>query len=767
MSSNVINFPEREPSALSRFDDSPEPAYFLDAIEEVFRAQQSLKPLEARLDKFKALTTEKEVREKVFSQACVLLSKLRFSSIDSSKKSSNSPAIAPTQKDKEAAASLMEIIDKEDERKEHGKETPYRSYPPAYSYTDVIPLIFKDDDPVRVVCEYMQALCPTDFYRHPNDCWFGDKERIAVSSDGQKFFLKEILQPLAPYSMEGATSADELAGAIVMSYLEFYFYGVLNEIGDKDEVFDLKLSKKELKDVSREQQEKVANSLFDSLKTYEGFLTVFFGAFFDIPQGLFVAVIRHWRDNGPALKQSSASHHLMEALANYPVGRPPDSWTDVGAGAHDEEWAQRMQTVFSNPGSVPFVPCGMSENRWFWDLFDEFVPYEYNQKSTHDTYWSTLRAWSSKIAMLRNRQLHGRYPWKPESLGCNWYHSYDETRPEWDTHLHIEALIWDDEDSGKWNYGTDDFGDDDENGHRSFKLHKNFWIAAEREGFSEFGNAVLAFYLMRKAICDSADHSYLHVDWKEFSALIHQALDRPGHRWVRIALEFMKLKCTEKSWDLDGLRLRNIVPSSARVMNFPSISEVQERIEAPRRKCEEKIETEIGTDLWNRFSMRSKNLMIDAEIEFERHALDLGRGLSEFAGAVLNYAKPFECELGGRLKQVYELPEMRKFLEERPTYRKSQNLVLGDYLFMLKLASDAPGKAGRMPAELIAIVESKGVTSHRNPDLLKRLHMLRKRRNSAAHVAEKTLPGGLADMRHFVFAEGLLRDFLVTLSPVD
>jgi hypothetical protein len=759
MSSNIINFPERETSSLSRFDESSEPEHFLDAIEEVFRAQQSLKPLEDRLEKFRTLTTEKAVREKVFPRACVLLSKLKFAQATKLSDDESNRSVVPNEKVKGAIESLMEAVRSEEERKELGKISPYRAYPPAYSLAEVIPLIFEEDDPVKVVCEYIKALSPEKFYRHPGDCWFGDEERIPVSGDSRDFFLMEILCPLAPYSsIQNSRNWRELSGGAVVALLNSYFSGLLDE--DKSQgVFDLQFSEEDRKGDAGAGVHKVIKALIENLDTYEGFLTVFFNAFFDIPQGLFVAVIRHWQDNGPDLKKSAASHHLMEVLANYPVGRPPDSWEDIAAGAHDKEWVKRIQAVFGSPSSVPFLPCGMSECKWFWNLTESAVPSDYNSESSHNTYWSTLHAWSNKIALLRDRELRGHYPWMPVSRGCNWYDDFWGTRPEWDTHLHIEALFLDDEDSGKWNYTTDDFGDDDQCGYKSFMLHQNFWVAADREGFPEFGNAVFAFYLIRKTIFDTKDHLYLNVDWPAFPDLVRRALDRPGHRWVRRAIEFMKASCAEKGWDLDHLRLRNILPDSAQLVPISSGLKTQEAFQVPRKECEKKIEAEVGEELWRRFSKRSKELMIDAERRFDMHAPELGRGLGDVGAEVLAYAKPFECELDHRLSNLYRSASLKEFWIINSGGRQpDKNPTLGSYLLLLEKAKD-------MSEELISAIENSGVMLHRNSELIDRLKKLRNMRNPGAHGRERLSAGRLVDIRSFVFSEGLLHDFLESLSP--
>jgi hypothetical protein len=599
----------------------------------------------------------------------------------------------------------------------------------------------------------MEALCPTEFYCHAADCWSINEERILVSEEYQDFFLTKILQPLSPYSME---QSSDFWGAAIVTLLPAYFSGMLKEDKDKG-VFDLKFSGEEMKSGVEAQSQKVISALIASLDSYEGFLFIFFGAHFEIPQGLFVAVIRYWKESGLCLKESKVASHLMEILANYPIGNAPGTWDDVAVGSHSKEWLKHIQRVFREPRFVPFLPCGLSENEWFLNMFDSFIPMEYEGAARGET----LHAWSKKISMLRNPDLRGRYPWKPESFGCNWYSESDGTEPGWDTHVHIGALLRDHTERGI--IGAEEYYE--YYCWKTLSLHQNFWIAADREGFAEFGNAMFALYLMRLGYFDlSQNQSHSHVDWPVLTELVHSALDRPGHRWVRTALEFLQSIWAEKKWDLDRLRLRNIAPSSAQVIAFPSGLEVAEKIDKPRREIEKKIVAELGVELWDRFSSRSKNLMIDAERTFSRIAPDLGTGQSEFGGTVVDYARAFECELIIRLEDVYKSPSMRQYCEQNSYRTHNRPPTLGDCIWMLEQAGQVRGKASMMPNELISAIEGNGISAHKNSKLLEQLRKLKGRRDPGAHGSEKILPGKLVDLRHIVFLDGLLKEFLESLS---
>ncbi len=312
-----------------------------------------------------------------------------------------------------------------------------------------------------------------------------------------------------------------------------------------------------------------------------------------------------------------------------------------------------------------------------------------------------------------------------------------------------------DEESGKWFHGTDDYGDDWRNGHRSFVLHRNFWIAADREGYPEFGNALFAFYLMRKAICDFKDHDQLDVDWPAFSEQVRQALARPGHQWVRKAVEVMMRACRDKGWQISLLRLKNLLPKVAQIRTLPSVAKLETSV--ARDEKERRLAKEIGEDLWCRWSEGSRHAFLDADVRYEMHAQDFGKRIIHFGPEVVAYAAPYERELNLRLKDLYLSEEMKVFWEKRFNGRRQSRPTLGSYLKMLECTKE-------MPNSLASQIDSGGVALHRSPAVLRKLGILQERRNVGAH--EESGAAQLVDLRERLFAGGLLREFLSHLSPI-
>lgn len=458
------------------------------------------------------------------------------------------------------------------------------------------------------------------------------------------------------------------------------------------------------------------------------------------------------------MEEGPASTEILRCLVNYPIGAPAHSWDDVTTGAADEKWVEKMRKLYASASDVPFIPCVLADTGWFVNMAYPAYGQAFRDSGDGESYERALRAWSSKIALLRDRKTGGAFPWSLEAGNCNWLDLYEGTREEWDVHIHLEALFVEDRDSGKLNFGTDDYGDDWLHGHRSFELSRNMWLAAEREGYPEFGNALLSFYLMRKAICDARDHAYLDVDWLAFSAHLQRALVKPGHRWVRQALEFMKSVCREKDWRVSLLRLRNIAPDSAQVLSFPAAQQLQRE---PRRdECERRIVEEVGEELWLRWSEGSRRGFLDAEQRFDMHAPHFGRGVSQFGAEIIAYAMPFERELNLRLRKVYLSMPMKEFWIANLGGREpNSNPTFGSYLTMLTVTR-------QMPASLIAAIEASGVNLHRDESVLGRLKELQVMRNKGAHGPRGATPGQLVDVRQRLFGERLLRDFLRRLDPV-
>lgn len=763
MRKNILTFPESSQlSALTRYDRSLDPADFLDAIEETFRNKSALAPLMDRLVGFIESVKAKQDHGPVLSKACTLLAKCSFSPLAKPSKKIEQPSDqAIREKEKARGKALFDVFRKRNAKRQELHDnvanTPYGAYPPAYPYVDAIPQVFGENDPVRIASEYLNALQPIETFRHPHDCWFSDDERISVNGNERNFFLHQFLPKLVPEQwIEDPKNKYEIAFWTAVNILDSYFGGALKSIPENHPVFDFSFpSGKRTDQISGAEGEKFARSVSKGLFTIDGFLLLFFGNHFEIPQGLFVAVVRYWLDNEIGISESDASRSILRSLVNFPLGRPAQSWGEVSSGVADAAWLEKVKRIYKEPSLVPFLPCGMSTFDWFFRLSDSAVPIQFRYDNGAEFLSLVLDAWSKKIGILRNYHLGGRYPWRVRSDVRYLYDDHEVSSPDWDTCLHFMALFVEEEEAGEWGWEDDFYGDNRINCFRSFKLHRNFWLAADREGYPELGNALLAFYLLRKSLLDATQHHHLEVDWVAFSNHIRIALMRPGHDWVRRGIEFMKAICRDKEWNLDLLRLNNIVPDSAEIISFP-VSTSLSSVEPIGAKVNRTIEQQVGGELWNRFSIRSRKLLIEAEVRFQNIAQTIGSGITEFGPETLAYARPFENELNERLQNIYRSSEVIAYwFANNPKRPLPTNPTIGSYLRLLE---------SEMPAEVIELIEAAGVTLHRKPDLLNRLSALKDRRDQGGHTSKKVTSEHLFGQRVAVFEEQLLRDFLSALS---
>lgn len=758
MKKNILKFPESSHSSLlMRYDKSHDPGDFLDAIEETFRKKGTLAPITDRLAGFIESVKAKEDHRPILRKACTLLAKFSFVPLAKPVKNPQQSRI-PSSAEKLAAAEIIDAIDKSlAERRaldDKAANTPYGAYPPAYPYVDMIPKVFGENDPVKIICEYLSELQPVEAFHHPDDCWFSDDERISVNADERDFFLRQLLPQLVPE--EEPQSASEFACWTALMILNGYFGGVLKLIPEKHPVFDFRLPDgKAINQISVSEQQKLMRSLTKGLGTFDGFLMFFFSlSHFEIPQGLFVAVVRYWLDCEIGISESDASRSILRSLVNYPLGRPAQSWDEISIGVADPAWLERIKQIYKEPTLVPFLPCRMSTYDWFFRLSDSAIPTAFSSDNGAEFSSLVMGAWSNKISFLRNNDLGGRYPWPVRSDVRYLYDDYEPSNPAWDTHIHFLALLVEEEECGEWNWESDRYGDDRIHNFRSFQLQQNFWSAADREGYPELGNALLAFYLLRKSLMDAQQHQHLEVDWAEFPEFLRTALTRPGHAYVRKGVEFMKATCNDKSWNLDLLRLKNIVPDSGVIIAFPAKTSpfsVESKWDIVNRT----IETQVGSDLWGRLSARSRKMLVEAEMRFQAIAQSFGTGITEFGPETLAYARAFENELKERLQHIYGSKELKTWVAQNPTCHLPTNLTIDSCLRLLD--SD-------LPPDVIKSIEVAGVMLRGKRDILKRLAVLKNRRNDGAHTSKNVTADILFLQRTAVFEEHLLKDFLSALS---
>jgi len=764
MEQNILKFPDSSKlPALTRYDGTHDPDDFLEAIEETFREKRALAPLTNRLASFNESVKARQDRRLLFRNACRLLAKFRFSPLAKPITQSQQPSIQILdEKLKAARKDLQDIVTMDFSRRvdllKKVANTPYVAYPPAYRFVDTISEVFGGNDPVKIVCEYLNELQPTEVFHHPDDCWFGDDERIAINANERIFFLRQVLPQLLQHQSitEGSPNESEIAAWTGITLLEAYFGGTLKPIPEKHPVFDISLpARKASNQRSTAEQRKLLRSFTKGLSTFDGFLMFLFGNHFEVPQGLFVAVIRYWLDCEICISESEASRSILRSLVNYPLGRPAQSWEEIAIGVADSAWLERIKPIYKEPTLVPFLPCGMSKRWWFFELSDSAFPIQFRHDNGDEFSSLVLRAWSKKIGLLRNDQLRGRYPWKVQPDVRYLYDDSQLSNPDWDTHLQFLALFVEEEECGEWGWEDDLYGDNRINGFRSFQLHRNLWLAADREGYPELGNAVLAFYLLRKSLRDAKEHHHLEVDWIPFSDHLRDALTRPGHDWVRQGIEFMKSICREKEWNLDLLRLRNIVPDSASIIPFPASTSLSS-IEPIGARVTRQIVELIGSESWNKFSHRSKKLLVEAEVRYQ-NTQKIGSGITEFGPETLAYARAFENELNERLENIYRSSEVAAYWSaHNPKRPLSTNPTIGSYLRLLE---------SELPADVIKSIEAAGVMLRGKPDLLSRLAALKDRRDQGGHASKEVKSEHLFHQHVAVFEEQLLKDFLSALSP--
>ncbi len=759
---NVIPFSIGQPIAeLVSFDNSDDPADFLKAVEITFRENRGLDELEKRIGHFIDSLNVVENRAKVLDKACRLLAKLEFAQPTKPTLKDELPPSPPISDNERTAArsiadALAKIVRNEEILKEVAARSPYEAFRPAYRFIELIPQIFGDADPVKVICEYMDALQPTKAFSHPNDCWFD--ERIQISSEYGIFYLTEVLLAFFPDQLMETPSGKWDHQLWTQSRLLVAFMlGRLTPLSEKQRAFNYELPHDQSVDqLSHEEKQKLIQAFSNGIKSFDGYLFFVLGTLLPVPQGLFVAVIRHWLDCGVLILDGDTSKDILRSLLNFPVGRPARSWEEIELGVVDSDWLAKVRELYKDPELVPFLPAALSGNSWFDCLLDTPPQCTFSWVNEESTYWRAMQAWSNKISLLRNDMCGGRFPWKAELYVSNLYNDYELSRAEWDMHLHLIALMVEESEAGSWEWEDEFYGDSLRDGFRSFNLYRNAWIAARRESYPELGNALLAFYLFRKGVYARSMSQFLTFDWRAFSEHSRIALSERGNAFVRQAIEFLKSICREKGWDVDLLRLKNILPDSGQIVSLAKISELR-AVENIHTEPGRLIDQLIGPDLMSRFSKRSRKLLVEAEVRFQHITRTVGAGVTEFGPETLAFARAFENELHERIKNVYNSPELAQHWSiESPNRPLSTLPTFGSYLRVLE---------SNLPERVVEKIENAGVFLHRCPELLRRLGQLKDKRNQGGHASHDVTGDQLFRQRVAIFDEHLLRDFLGALSP--
>lgn len=248
---------------------------------------------------------------------------------------------------------------------------------------------------------------------------------------------------------------------------------------------------------------------------------------------------------------------------------------------------------------------------------------------------------------------------------------------------------------------------------------------AKDEGFDELATNALSFFLFSQA----GTTGRLLAPINELSPLVEQLLSKPGKEMLRHAITFAS-NMTRESGEMTSALILNswvsqrqtdlkiIDPSARRPYFVP--------VDIPRQTASNQLLEYLGEERVYRLSEEAFQSLVEAEIQWEKLAPELGRGLKDWGTLGLALVKPIEIELVRRIGASCKSDSHAKFLKNGGK-QPIGKLTLGPLLHMLK-------DFDRLPSDVQQSITSSGVRWHENSDLIRDLiSIVNPLRNKGAH----------------------------------
>lgn len=274
----------------------------------------------------------------------------------------------------------------------------------------------------------------------------------------------------------------------------------------------------------------------------------------------------------------------------------------------------------------------------------------------------------------------------------------------------------------------------------------------QEEGWHEFANACLAFYLFSQPI-HSKDRQ-LHADWPHLGKAIKAGAGLPGWHFVEKSLDYACRQIREgdpnsldalclAGWQSQGGHRRGSVLSSDTVSSYV----------LDHAQAELALKKYLG-EAWIKLSPRGKRQLVDADAEWSALHHQLGKGRSDWGSLATAYVKVIEGELLFRMESIFSSPVYEAYCLAK-NRKLERHITLGPMLHLLK-------DFGNLDQSLRQEIADTGIRIQSNASLLKDLLQLMDIRNQGSH------PAGIsgkkfAELRTLLFQEEVLKRFIELL----
>lgn len=276
--------------------------------------------------------------------------------------------------------------------------------------------------------------------------------------------------------------------------------------------------------------------------------------------------------------------------------------------------------------------------------------------------------------------------------------------------------------------------------------------AAVEEGWDEFANAVLAFFLFSQPI---HFENRLWVDWRDLGAALRLASTLNGYHRVERALGVAgAMICGDGQRHYDALCLAAWVPEDAPSVELPAADFTGVTV-AKRTIIEQELVDYLGAETWLKLGPEAKRQLVEADIKWDLQHSKFGRGIRNWGGLATEYVNVIEGELGRRLADVLNSDVFRNDHTRAKGRPPEPHITLGPMLYIFKdfeLRDQA--LKDLITATNIHLQDDVTLINH----LLKVMHY----RNRSAH------PVGLSadefsKLRTLLFEKGVLKRFIELL----
>lgn len=642
---------------------------------------------------------------------------------------------------------VMNAAEKESEYKtarQMDVDDPYRFFPAAWPFTKILEHEFGEDDLGKMISKYLRAFYPAPISSSGSDVL------IEVRQLSLPTFLKDSLLPWA-FAYERCNplnqNTDEAAYRIAqLAEIEIFL----------PYLFDLLEGKIKLSDPST----------FSHGFTVRGFAKILPS----LPQSMFERMTRNiiLETDKYAIGDISIEQgypELFDVLLSLPLDNHFHSWNEFEAQVPVNSFLRQAAENIYSIDNLPYLPIRCLNSIVFEFNIDNFITQDVSELDNSDYSWALnterLRELCvlviERITSIRRFSYGGKSPLnylEAGNLGFQLEHLCEGYSLEINHDLTYLLSVG----GSGLGFGDATFGEiiyEEMDLRRARLRTQNYFRVIEclqEEGWYEFANACLAFYLFSQPI-HSKDRQ-LHADWPRLGKAIKAGAGSPGWHFVEKSLDWacgligegdpnsLDALCLA-GWQSQGGHRRGSILSSETISSYV----------LDHAQAELALKKDLG-EAWIKLSPRGKRQLVDADAEWSALHHQLGKGRSDWGSLATAYVKVIEGELLFRMESIFSSPVYEAYCLAK-NRKLERHITLGPMLHLLRDFEN-------LDQSLRQKIADTGVRIQSDASLLKNLLWLMDIRNSGSHpagISEKQF----AALRTLFFRGGVLKRFIELL----